>query len=384
MEDFHSLLILMVVVWVMGKIFRQLHLPIIFGELLGGIIVGPLVLNVVDPNSEAIHVLAELGIFFLMLHAGLENDPKKLAKNLKKSTIIATISLAVPFVLSFITAQLFGIDTNQALFIALCISAPAIAISIRILKDYKLQDTKLGSTVLSACIISDIQILIVFSLILSLFETGNINAGAILLMLLKICLFFAVVIFGGLKFQKHVNRFFQNKGFTLTLIVALVLGTIAEMIGLHVIIGAFLAGLFIREDVIDEKVFSKIEDRIYGLSYSFLGPIFFTTLAFSLDFRGISEQPYLFLALFAAAFIGKWLGSSAAAIQQKFSKFDSSIIGLVMNSRGAVDLIIITIGLKKGIIDQNVFSILVVIVFATTLLAILGIRPFKKKLKTIS
>ena len=78
MEDFHSLLILMVVVWGMGKIFRILTLPVIFGELLGGIIVGPAVLGLIDPSNQTIQVLADLGVFFLMLHAGLETDAKEL------------------------------------------------------------------------------------------------------------------------------------------------------------------------------------------------------------------------------------------------------------------------------------------------------------------
>ena len=74
MPDFMDLLILMVVVWTTGKIFRSLKLPVVLGQLLGGILVGPALLNLVDPNSETIKVLAELGIFFLMLHAGLETD----------------------------------------------------------------------------------------------------------------------------------------------------------------------------------------------------------------------------------------------------------------------------------------------------------------------
>ena len=380
MEDFHSLLILMVVVWVMGKIFRMLTLPVIFGELLGGIIVGPAVLGLIDPSNHTIQVLADLGVFFLMLHAGLETDAKELYKGSKKSVLIALAALLLTFIGGFVVSDIFGFSNYQSLFIATAISVTSIAISVRILKDYKLQNTKFGHTILSAAIITDILILIVFSVTLKLIETGVLDYGQIAFMLLKIIAFFAIVILGGLKTQKYIGKFFKSKGFTLTLIAALALGFLAEWIGLHVIIGAFLAGLFIREEVIDAKVFAKIEDRIYGLSYSFLGPIFFTSLAFNLEFSGLQNNPKLFLALFVVAFFGKFIGSYLASVYQKIKKQKAALIGLTMNSRGTVDLIIISIGLQKGVIDKETFSVLIALVFSLTLFTILLIKPIVKKM----
>ena len=380
MEDFHSLLILMVVVWVMGKIFRMLTLPVIFGELLGGIIVGPAVLGLIDPSNHTIQVLADLGVFFLMLHAGLETDAKELYKGSKKSVLIALAALLLTFIGGFVVSDIFGFSNYQSLFIATAISVTSIAISVRILKDYKLQNTKFGHTILSAAIITDILILIVFSVTLKLIETGVLDYGQIAFMLLKLIAFFAIVIVGGLKTQKYIGKFFKSKGFTLTLIAALALGFLAEWIGLHVIIGAFLAGLFIREEVIDAKVFAKIEDRIYGLSYSFLGPIFFTSLAFNLEFSGLQNNPKLFLALFVVAFFGKFIGSYLASVYQKIKKQKAALIGLTMNSRGTVDLIIISIGLQKGVIDKETFSVLIALVFSLTLFTILLIKPIVKKM----
>ncbi len=380
MEDFHSLLILMVVVWGMGKVFRMLTLPVIFGELLGGIIVGPALLGLVDPSSHTIQVLADLGVFFLMLHAGLETDAKELYKGSKKSVLIALGALLLTFIGGFVVSDIFGFSNYQSLFIATAISVTSIAISVRILKDYNLQNTKFGHTILSAAIITDILILIVFSVTLKLIETGVLDYGQIAFMLLKIIAFFAIVIVGGLKTQKYIGKFFKSKGFTLTLIAALALGFLAEWIGLHVIIGAFLAGLFIREEVIDAKVFAKIEDRIYGLSYSFLGPIFFTSLAFNLEFSGLQNNPKLFLALFVVAFFGKFIGAYFASVYQKIKKQKAALIGLTMNSRGTVDLIIISIGLQKGVIDKETFSVLIALVFSLTLFTILLIKPIVKKM----
>ncbi len=379
MGDFHSLLILMVVVWGMGKLFRMLSFPVVFGEVLGGILVGPLVLNIIDPGSVSIQVLAELGIFFLMLHAGLETDPQALLKGSKKAILVAIGGVLLPLVGGFYVSQYLGYDLIKSLFIGTAISATSIAISVRILKDCKIRNTHFANKVLNAALISDIMILIIFSAIIKLVENGTVNALELIFLLVKIILFFAVVLVAGFKLSKYSGKFLKNKGFTFTLIIALFLGLAAEWIGLHIIIGAFLAGLFIHEEILYGKTYKKIEDRIYGISYGFLGPIFFTSLAFNLDFKGLVEEPMIFLMLFAVAFFGKFFGSYIMAMVQKIQPMKSVLLGLTMNSRGAVDLVIISIGLKYRIIDQQIFSILIVLAFTTTLFSIIAIRILKKR-----
>jgi Kef-type K+ transport system membrane component KefB len=260
------------------------------------------------------------------------------------------------------------------------LSITAIAISARLFKDYKLTKTQTAHITLGAALLDDIFALMLFSIVLSIVETGSVEFIPILLMIVKVLLFFGVVIIGGFKLQKYVGGFLKNKGFTVTLIVALALGLIAESIGLHMIIGAFLAGLFIREEVIDEKVFRKIEDRIYGLSYSFLGPIFFASLAFYLDFTAFVEAPWFLIAILLVAIFGKVIGSGFAAYVQKINLKSSLVIGLAMNNRGAVELILASIGLQLGIIQTDVFSILVLMAFVTTLFSIFTIKPLAKKL----
>ena len=175
--------------------------------------------------------------------------------------------------------------------------------------------------------------------------------------------------------------YFGNKGFTLTLIIALLMGLAAEAIGLHIIIGAFLAGLFMHEEVIDKKVFNKIEDRVYGLAYGFFGPIFFASLAFNLDFTAFQTAPYFLLAIITVAILGKIIGAGGAAFLLKMKPLKSLAIGIAMNSRGAVELIIASIGLQLGIIDSTVFSILILMAFATTIFSILTMAPIANKMK---
>ena len=259
MVDFSDLLILMVVVWTAGKIFRSLKLPMIFGELIGGIIVGPALLNLVQADSELIKIIAEFGIFFLMLHSGLETKPNELLKAGKKSILISILGALAPLLLVYFIALEFGQEPLTAFFIGLTASISGIPIIARLFKDEKLLNSDAAHLSMGAAIINDILALVLFSVALNIAETGIIEWGTLSILVIKIIIFFTLVIYGGTKLSPYMDRViqFNNKGFTLTLIIALLMGTIAEAIDLHMIIGAFLAGLFIREEVLDERVFRK-------------------------------------------------------------------------------------------------------------------------------
>ncbi|MBU1018286.1 cation:proton antiporter [Patescibacteria group bacterium] len=386
MPDFMNLLILMVVVWTAGKVFRSLKLPVVLGQLMGGILVGPALLGLVDPDSETIKVLAELGIFFLMLHAGLETDHRELLKASKRSFLIGLGGTILSFAGGYLVAQHFGQTQVASLFIGMGLSVSAIAMAARVFKDCSIMNTRTANVTLGAAIFENIFALILFSVIISIVEQGVVELVPLLILLLKVCAFFTVVIFAGLRLSKFMNRilYFGNKGFTLTLIIALLMGLIAEAIGLHMIIGAFLAGLFIHEEVLDKRVFDKIEDRIYGLSYGFFGPIFFASLAFHLDLSAFTTMTGFVAALVGVAIFGKVIGSGIVAKFEKLTNLESLIIGISMNNRGAVELVIATIGLQMGIIDELVFSALVAMAFITTIFSILATPPLAKKLKKIN
>ena len=236
----------------------------------------------------------------------------------------------------------------------------------------------MAQTTTVAAVISDILGLLLFSIMYSYVSAGTMSFAEIATETVLTIGFFAVIIMGGFKYSKKITPYFQNKGFTLSLIIALLIGYIAELLGMHMMIGAFLAGLFIREECLDEKVFQKIEDRIFGLSYSFLGPIFFASLAMQVDFSAFAGFPLKLLIILAVSIFIKLVSSYYAAKFQGFNHNKSLIIGLAMNSRGAVDLVFASIGLQMGIIDQNLFSILVAMIFAGTLFSVFAIKPLVK------
>jgi Kef-type K+ transport system membrane component KefB len=377
-----DLLILLLLVWLGRKLFQRFGLPPLFGEVFAGVIAGPLIFGLVE-ETEAIKTLAELGIFLLMFHSGLESDPKDLFKASKNAVFIALGGVVLSVLGGYGVAHVFGYETSTAIFIGMSLSITAVAISARLFKDTKLTKTKVAHTVMTAAIMTEVLVLIFLSIFLEINETGAFDAKLIVMNLLKFAAYFGVVFYVGHHYFKHLYKvvYKGNKGFTFSLILALILAVTAEMIGLHFIIGAFLAGLFLHQEIFDKEVFDKIEDRTFGLSYSFLAPVFFASLAFHLDFAVVGTKPLFFVSVLLAAILAKVLGSGLPAYWTGMSKVEALGVGLAMNSRGAVELIIASIGLQAGVIDTDIFSILVLVSFGTTLLSIVCLKPLAARIR---
>lgn len=373
-----KLLILLLIVWISGKIFRAIKLPVIYGQLIAGIFAGPLFLNLIQP-SETIQVFADLGIFFLMLHAGLETSPHKVIKNFKQAFPIAILGMLVPFIGGVFLAKHFEYGLATQLFIGLSASLSAIAITSRNLKNNHFQYTKIYSPLISATVLIDVLGLMSFSVITHILKSGDTSLLFISLTSLKILTFFGTVIFLGHHFDKFSEKVIKwgNQSFTITLIIALTLGLLAESIGLHIIEGAFLAGLFIKENPGSERIYNKIEDRIYGISYGFLGPIFFISVAFFLNFQDLFQNLPFLLLLVITTFIGKTIGASIIAYFQGHSKFNCLLLSCGMNCQGAIGIVIAYEALKASYINDFIFSAILAMGLISTLLSILSLKIMK-------
>ena len=379
---FQDLLILLLAVWIVRKLFQAVHFPSLFGEIFTGILVGPLLLGWVH-ETEAIKVLAELGIFFLMFHSGLESDPKDLFKVSKNAMGVALGGLILSVLGGYFASLAFGLDPSAAFFVGMSLSITAVAISARLFKDNKMVRSKVAHTVMAAALITEILVLVIFSLFLEINQSGEFDPAQITVILLKFLFYFLAIFYVG---HNHFGSLYKviykgNKGFTFSIIIALAFAVVGELIGLHFIIGAFFAGLFLHSGLFEESVYNKIEDRAFGLSYSFLAPVFFASLAFHLDFTALTQLPIYTLVILIIAVAAKIIGSGLPAYWSGMNKERSFAVGLAMNSRGAVELILASIGLQAGIIDAQIFSLLVIVSFVTTLITILGIKPMAPKLK---
>jgi Kef-type K+ transport system membrane component KefB len=388
-----NLILILTVAWFLGRVFARFGLPVILGELLAGLILGPPLLGIVTA-SEPIELLAEFGIFFLMFHAGLEMDPKEAVEHIWPSIAVALGGFILPFVLGYFTCRIFGGTAFQSLFVGMGLSITAIAVQARILHDMQIQNTTIGHIIIGAAIVDDILALVTLSILLSLAESGKIQAIQVSFVIFKVVIFFAFTILVG---QFIIPKFIRKlddreaKTFTFALISALVVGYLAELAGLHLIIGAFLAGQFVRKEIIDRGFYQKINDRFYSLSYGFMAPIFFVSLSFHLHFQWKWHFIIFTLTITSIAIIGKLIGCGAGAFLYGHKFWGSAIIGCGMNGRGAVEMVVAAVVIKlsnqlmasqtitEPLLTKDQFSALICMAFVTTIIAPLTLKWTVKK-----
>ncbi|PLX99147.1 MAG: hypothetical protein C0622_10985 [Desulfuromonas sp.] len=377
-----DLLLLLVIVWTTGVICRAIKQPPVLGELTAGIIFGPALLGIIHPN-EMLDTLAELGAFFLMFYAGLETNPTELKKQRVPSTNVGVLGFVTPFALTYFVCHLFAMDVSSSLFISMGMSITAIAVNARVLHDMDLTHKRITPVIIGASIIDDVMSLAFFTAIIEVTTNAHpFNPALIVILIGKVILFFAVTIAVGIWIFPYLGKYFsarEAKGFTFALIMAFLFGFLAEIAGLHIIIGAYLAGLFVREGVVNEALLLKISDRFVSITYGFIGPIFFVSLSFHVTFDIFRTHLWFVLVLLFTAIIGKFFGAGAGALMSRMNRQEAVVVGLSMNGRGAVELVIASIGLQLGVIDDVVFSMLVVVAFVTTMIPPLSLGWYLKK-----
>ena len=396
-ELFISVVIILVATRLLGEFSQRLRLPPLVGELAAGIIIGPYVLKLVTPD-ESLNVISDLGVFFLMLLAGLQMDPREIRKAGLRGGILSVIAFSLPYVGGFGMAALFGLGMLQSMFVGLLLSITAVPVSTIVLMQFGILETKLGNTVITAAVINDIFSLVVLSIVLQLHGANgaevNIMETAIN-SVIKISLFIGGIFLVDILFRK-ANVWFQRRGtyffeklhtkeaaFGILLISTILVSVIAQVvIGLHFIIGTFFSGLIVYKEIIRKENFERVYGIISAISFGFFAPIFFAVIGININMDSIANNLPFFIALAIVAVITKVGGGYIGSRLIKFSKDESWAIAFLMNGRGMVELVIASIGYSSGIIDSTIFSITVTIGWATTILAPILSRPYVMKIKS--
>jgi Kef-type K+ transport system membrane component KefB len=385
-----NIILILLVAWVLGDLFRRMGLPRLVGELMAGLLLGPTLLGWVQPR-EAITVLSDLGIFFLMFYSGMEMDSRELWEHFWISIAVAFGGFILPFLTGYGVARLFGATVFQSLFIAMGLSVTALAVQARVLQDMEIHKSKVGHIIIGAAIADDVFALIAFSVLTGLAKTGGVDPGRILILFVEVAAFFAgTIVVGQWILPKITKRLTDEeaKGFTFALLVAFVMGYLAELVGLHIIIGAFLAGQFVRREVLSPELYERLHDRFFNIIYGFLGPIFFVSISFHVNLNLTTHEWGFLAALVAVAILGKIIGCGLPALMIGQDWQESLVIGLGMNGRGAVELIVakavllLSYGLlqegliREPLLTQSQFTVLILMAFITTIIAPISLRVF--------
>lgn len=371
--DIMNLLIILSAAWIGGSTAKRWGYPAILGELIIGIILGPALFGLLEP-SEMLNVLAEVGIILLMVYIGMEINFRDLGKASWPGLLAAIGGFVVPFVLGYYTIIFFGGDDMGALFVAIAVGVTSLATKSRILVDLKLLNTRIAYVLMAGALISDTLALIIFAGIISFIDAGSIDTVGLFRVAGKAILFFAFTGLAGIyllpllgKILSKANIKSRTLHFTLILIVVLAFAELAELAGLHSILGAFMAGLFIRDGVFNRKVSKEMNEIFHDISIGFLAPIFFVSAGFNVSLEVFQNNLALVAAVTIVAMVGKIVGTAVFYLPSGHGWREGITVGTGMNGRGAVEIIIAGIGLQMEIISAEIFSVLVFMAIFTTL-----------------
>jgi Kef-type K+ transport system membrane component KefB len=400
MEVFFVILSFLVFTRLFGELAERLGMPSLVGELLSGVLLGVLAaaLAGVVPvlgglrDSESLVLITDFSMFFLMLLAGVEMEPRDMAKRSGRAFAVAFGGMALPlgfgFALGLWVLPESPLRIAQALFLGTALSVTAVPVTVRIFMDLDRLDTEVGRTVVSAALFDDILSLFILSLLIGMMNGEPQNAESIGFLLIKIGIFFAITIPIGWFVFPRVGRYFKHFlvreiDLSMLLIAAFAYAVIAELLGLHYIVGAFLAGVFFQRPVVDPEVYERVEGQLSGLTTGFLAPIFFASVGLHLDGSALLAVPLFVVSLVVIAMLSKIVGAGLAARWTGMSALDSSIVGVGMSGRGAVELIIANLALQAGLFSQpdppppilaNMFSAVVIMAVVTTVAAPILLR----------
>lgn len=381
-----------------GYLSVLINQPSVLGELLVGIILGPTLLNIMQFNllnggghselvSEAIYFLSELGVILLMFVAGLELHIDELIKSGRVSVLAGSLGVFVPLIMGWGVATLLGTEQREAWFIGLALSATSVSISAQTLLELGVLRTRVGLAMLGSAVFDDILVLLLLSTIFIL-VSGTGGIGIIALTIGKMALFLiGAALFGQLVLpwvMRLADLLLNRFGLlAIAVVFMLLFAWAAEYLGgLASITGAFMAGLFMAQLPVKERV----QEGVLALAYGFFVPIFFINIGLSVNLAQISGNGWWFaLVLTAVAVISKILGAGLGAKLSHFTNLESLQLGIGMVSRGEVGLIVAAFALANGIISNDLFSIIVFMVIVATLLTPPMLRAsFAKKETAVS
>lgn len=369
---------------------RFLNQPQVVGEMIAGVVLGPSLLGLFFPDLQAaifpketrgvLYAGAQLGVGLYMFLVGLTLRLDHFQTKAKSAAMVSAAGIAMPFVLAVLVTPMLltvpglfaeGISTGSAtLFMGACIALTAFPMLARIIHERGLADTALGTLSLTAGAFDDAVSWCVLAIVLATFGAG---AGVAILAIGGAILYAAFLILFGKRLLAPLGRAVEAKGemsmtvLSITLMLFCMSAFFMDAIGIHAIFGGFILGVFMPRGLFVEELKRKVEP----LAVVLLLPMFFTYSGLNTRMDTVSSLPLLLIALgvLAVSILAKFGACWAAARVAGEDNRTALGIGALMNSRGLMELIIINIGLQKGIIGPTLFAMLVLMAIVTTVMA---------------
>ncbi len=369
--------------FLLSELFNSIRYPRVLGYICAGIILGiPPVRDLIVPEGfeSLLEFLSGIGIVFFLLLAGLELDLVRLRKTSTSALAVGLLSFFTPLTLGFCIMAALGYSMIVSFVMALCLSVTAAAIAVEILMEYGLLQTDDGAIVVGAGMIDDLLGVFALTVLLALVGTGgDIISWATVAVFSKLYLeyltfFVAAYVIGFWVYPRLASYIWKEKSkngiFTLSIIFGLTITILSQVFELSSMVGAFIAGVIINMTVARQKMGKEIVDDLTSVTFGLIIPFFFISIGFMFDISAIWGQLPLAIALLFVGALGKYGGVWIAGKLTGLCKRSIHTIGLGMNDRGGIELIIAMVALNQGLITEGLFSIIVGIAFITTFVSL--------------
>jgi len=384
---FLHLLVILLTARLLGEIAVRLNAPAVIGELTAGIVLGPSLLQILEPDA-VLKLLAEIGIILLLFQVGLETDVRHLVRAGPKSLVVAILGFIMPFMLgSGLAYWVFDTPVLTALFIGGTLTATSIGITVRVLSDLKRQHQTEGQIVLGAAVLDDVLGVILLALLYEFSVAGGLSMSNASRVFIFVSLFFVLALVAAKLMSQLISRFnevTEIPGLIPTTMVSLVLffAWLAHAVGAPELLGGFAAGLALSRRFFlpfgvalrTNRKFAECIARQMRPIVQLFTPIFFVMVGLSLNLREIDwSSPFIwgFSALFfTIAILGKFIG--AFLIEEPW--ISRVLIGTAMSPRGEVGLIFAELGRASGIFSNEIYAGMIIVIALTTLLPPLAIK----------
>jgi Kef-type K+ transport system membrane component KefB len=387
-----SLAVLLFAAKIFAEIFHRIQLPIVLGELLAGIVVGPFAIGGLiyfegEPLvalDETIHNIGEISAIVILFVAGLEITPREFLRGGAASFTVGSLGVIVPFFVGLAVLSLFGLDALEAMLVATALTATSIAISVQVLTEFGKMQTKEARLILGAAIVDDILAIAVLSVVTTMVQTGDTSPAItdVIFLILQILGLFAVLLIGSIMLIPrllHVERLWKSKGSIEGIVTASFFGAagIAAFVGLSPIVGAFAVGMAVAST----RLIKQVDEYAEKLLIIF-GPLFFAIIGAQVDLRGVNlDVLYLAAIVVAIAVLTKLVGCGLPSMIFLKDKTRALRVGIGMISRGEVGLIVAGVGVSTGALTSDIYTTVIIMVALTTIITPIWLkRSYKDEL----
>jgi Kef-type K+ transport system membrane component KefB len=380
--------VILVVARLVGLLFRKIHQPQVMGEMVAGILLGPSLLGWVAPGAFAalfpseslgfLSSLSQVGLLLFMFLVGLELDPKILKGRGQMAVVISNASITIPFFLGTLLAIYLyprlsddGVAfTHFALFVGIAMSITAFPVLARILAERRLLRSRLGIISIASAAVNDVTGWVILAAVVFLVRASD-SALSLWVTLLGVVVYIGIMLFPVRRLLRRLEGMYERQGglsqdvLAILLLFVLASSWVTEWLGIHALFGAFLAGAVLPKH---PKFVHALTEKLNDTAVVLLLPLFFafTGLRTSIALVSGAEMWFYTLLIITVAIAGKFGGASLAARASGLPWREAGAIGILMNTRGLMELVLLNIGLDIGVLSPALFTMLVLMALVTT------------------